>query len=76
MVLSNEPEAIRLPSGEIATDHTGSVCPRSGSPTCTLVSKSQTLIVRSSEPETMYLPSDEIAADHTESVCPRSGSPT
>jgi len=61
-----EPDTMRLPSGEIATDQTTPVCPRRGAPNGLPVSASQTRIVLSSEPDTMRLPSREIATLLTE----------
>ena len=76
IVLSSEPEATRLPSGENATDLIQSVCPWNGSPTGFPVSASQIRMVLSSDPETMRLPSGKNAIDVMQSVCPWNGCPT
>ena len=76
IVLSAEPETMRLPSGENATDMIQFVCPWNGSPTDSPVSASQIRIVSSYEPETTCLPSGENATDMIQFLCPLNGSPT
>jgi hypothetical protein len=70
-VLSDEPDAIRLPSGEKATDKTQPVCPVNGWPSGAPVSESQMRTVLSDEPDAIRLPSGEKATDETKPVCPR-----
>ena len=73
IVLSREPETIRLPSGENATEKTQSVWPLNGPEMISPLSTLHTRIVQSSEPETLRLPSGENATDDTEAVWPLNG---
>src|SRR6266478_4182698 len=66
IVPSFEPETMWWPSGENATDRTGSVCPVKGPATVSPVVAFHTRIVPSVEPETMWWPSGENATDSTE----------
>src|SRR6266702_3389784 len=61
---------MRWPSGENATDMTGSACLVNGPAADSPVVAIHTRIVRSEEPETMRWPSGENPTDKTESVCP------
>jgi hypothetical protein len=63
MVLSFEPNAICLPSGEKVTDKTQSVCPINGWPSRSPVSESQMHTVVLSEPDAICLPSREKATE-------------
>src|SRR6267154_391610 len=69
IVVSSDPDTMRLPSGENATELTQLSCPvrgaRSGSP----VSASHNRMVLSYDPDTMRLPSGENAADVTSPLC-------
>src|SRR6266436_5064286 len=71
IVLSEKPEAIRVPLGEKATQLTPAARsfrgPKATFPFCT----SRTMSVWSSEPEAMHFPSGENTAHQTQSVCPR-----
>src|SRR5258708_2227195 len=62
--LSQEPETIRLPSGENLTDVTAPVCPCSCL-NCSPVFASHTRTDLSSEPETIRLPSGENVTEQT-----------
>src|SRR5258707_645415 len=66
---SQEPETMRLPSGENETEVTLLVCPCS-SFSCSPVIKSHIRTDLSSEPETIRLPSGENETEVTQSVCP------
>jgi hypothetical protein len=67
LIRRREPETIRLPSGENATDLAAEVCPCS-SLNCSPVFASHTRTDLSEEPETIRLPSGENAAHETPSV--------
>jgi len=75
IVLSLEPETMRVPSGENATDETQPECPCRGLPMAVPDAASHNRIVLSPEPETMCVPSGENATDETQSECPCRGSP-
>ena len=72
-VLSHEPEATNLPSGEIETEYTQSECPSSVAVQAPEV-RSQMRTVLSNEPEATNLPSGEMDTDVTLLVleCPSS----
>src|SRR6266702_3331015 len=70
---SFEPETMRWPSGESATELIPCVCPVNGPPSVSPVVAFQTRIVPSEEPDTMRWPSCENATDMTQSVCPVNG---
>src|SRR5262249_2515950 len=70
-VLSSAPVARVLPSGETATEETGSVYPSSMSVSAPLATF-QSRTVLSSEPDASTLPSGENATDLTLSACPSS----
>jgi hypothetical protein len=63
IVLSREPDATSLPSGEKATELTEFKCPLSGSPRGAPVAASQSLTVSSYEPDATSLPSGEKATE-------------
>ncbi|KAG1734136.1 hypothetical protein EDB19DRAFT_1728363 [Suillus lakei] len=71
IVLSNPALAIRLSSGDTATDLTQSLCPSNGLPTISPFSTSQIRRVLSSEPLTTRRPSLKNATAHTDLLCPR-----
>src|SRR5882757_5959640 len=75
MALSDEPDTIRDPSGENATELTPLECPSSGLPMGSPVSASQRRMVLSHEPDTIQDPSRENATDSTRLECPSSGLP-
>jgi len=75
MVLLSDPDMMYLPSGEIATDGIGLMCPWKGAQTASPVLISHTWTVLSSEPDTMRLPSEEIATVLTQLVWPWRGAP-
>src|SRR5712671_3106069 len=70
MVLSNEPDTIRDPSGENPTELTGLECPLSGLPMESPVSASQRRMVLSHEPDTIRDPLGENATELTMLECP------
>jgi hypothetical protein len=74
-VLSSEPDATSLPSGEKATELTGPEWPSSGPPYGAPVAASQSRTVLSIEPDATSLPSGEKATDLTQSEWPSSGLP-
>ena len=67
--MSNEPEAILLPSGEKQTEKTESECPYKVL-IRELSSVSQIFNVLSQEPEAIFVPSGEKQTDVTEFECP------
>ena len=67
IVWSYEPEAILVPSGEIATEVTPSSCPSSGLPIIALVFESHILTVRSIDPDAINVPSGGTATEITHS---------
>src|SRR5258706_7851906 len=69
MVQSSDPEMMRWPLGEGATDVNPSVCPSRILLTAAPVSASQIRMVRSTDPDMMCSPSGEYAMDHTHKVC-------
>jgi len=66
MVLSSEPEAMHVPSGENATDLTESECPCRGSSMVAPDAASHNQMVLSREPEATCVPSGENETDETE----------
>jgi phosphatidylethanolamine-binding protein (PEBP) family uncharacterized protein len=64
-VLSSDPDAISLPSGENATPRTGDEWPLSV-PQAAPVAESQSLTVLSSDPDAISLPSGENATPQVE----------
>src|SRR5712675_456760 len=70
MVLSDEPDTIRDPSGENPTELTSLECPSSGLPMGSPVSASQRRMVLSSEPDTIRDPSGENPTELTRLECP------
>ncbi|KAJ7197983.1 hypothetical protein GGX14DRAFT_667304 [Mycena pura] len=70
-VLSDEPDTMRVPSGENATDQTASPWPSSFCSSVP-VAVSQIRTVLSDEPDTMREPSGENATDKTWLPCPSS----
>src|SRR6266702_3995689 len=62
---SREPETMRLPSGENATEKTENPCPVNGPVSVSPVVAFHTQIVPSREPETMRWPFGENATDVT-----------
>ena len=70
IVPSREPDTIRDPSGENATERTQLECPLSGLPMASPVSASQRRMVLSHEPDTIRDASGENWTENTSLPCP------